>query len=195
MTTRSRALCAALVLFLLALSACANVTELPSDTPAPTPLPRPETGGCWAGSFNATDELLRALGVDLTPRLKAALTGEIRLTIEPDGRCSLRGDYASCAAPLREALTVFLRELQQEESGEALSGLQLAGELGGDPSLLAGALCEELLPPVFTLSGRLADSKREINWEDGTVSTLAEQGEGLRFTLPGRGDLFLLPAE
>lgn len=187
------ALSAALALvLLLALCAC-GAEEPPAEEPTPTPGPSLENGGVWSGYFNAGDELMRALGVDLTPWLSGPLLGELRLTVDRGGSAFLSVDYDACAPALRAALEACLRELQAEESGEDLKGLALAEALGGDPAEMAAAICDELTPPYEVRSGRLNDAKTEIIWAGGAVSALREEAAGLRLSLAGLGEIALSP--
>ena len=188
------ALSAALAILLLAgLCACGGKEEELPPEETPVPPPRLETGGTWAGWFDAGDELMRALGVDLTPWLSGPLLGELRLTVDRGGSAFLSVDYDACAPALRAALEACLRELQAEESGEDLKGLALAEALGGDPAEMAAAICDELTPPYEVRSGRLNDAKTEIVWAGGSVSALREEAAGLRLSLAGLGEIALSP--
>lgn len=191
---RRRALGAALaILLMLSLGGCAAGNEPPAETPAPT---RPADGsGVWTGYFDAGDELLRSLGVDLSGTLSAPLLGTLRLEIDGEGRCVLTGDYRACEATLRAALTAFLRDLEEDEAGSLLSPLALADALGGDPEALAAAVCDELLPPAFTLRGRLNGDKSAIFWDGGDASPLTREAGGLRLYVPGIGETALSPQE
>lgn len=187
----------ALILTVLTLTLCACAAgERPA---APTPTPAPENTapavlhGRWTGSLDVGRELTAALGIDLSPWLDAPLLAELRFALDEEGRCTLAVDYSACEAALRPALAACVRELQEQESGEALSGLALAEALGADPNDLAAALCDELLPPTDTRSGRFFADRAEITWRDGGVSSLREEDGALWLTLPDRGEIHFVP--
>lgn len=193
-----RAICAAIAVFLLlGLCAC-TVTEI-SD-PSAEPAPPTEAGdfiaslrGRWTGSYDVGDAVMRELGIDLTSRLRAPLLAEAALRFDPDGRCEFTGDARACAVLLRPVIADYVRELQESEAGESLSGLKLAEALGADPNDFADALCDELLPPPLSLGGRLDAGRGVILWDSGEISTLSEEYGALRVILPGLGDLCLRP--
>lgn len=189
-----RALCALMILLILpGLCAC-SVTEIDTE-PASTEKAASETlYGIWDGSFDAGDELMRELGFDVSDKLSAPLTGGLRLEIDYEGRCSLRCSYGSCREPLQQAIAGAVRELQEQEAGEPLSGLALAEALGADPNDFAASLCDELLPPTETRSGRLSGDKTQIIWADGAVSAIRAEDGALWLFLPERGELCLRPA-
>ncbi len=177
--SRNRALCALIWILSLALAAC-TVTEIsPEPAPPETAAPRDGLGGLWTAPFEAGDELMHALGFDLSPWLSEPLRGELRLTLNADGSAALTRDHAPCAAVLRPALAQCVRELQQSESAEALSGLKLAKALGADPNDFAAALCDELLPPAGTRTGRWSETAGELRWDDGGLSSLVLTEDGL----------------
>ncbi len=177
--SRNRALCALILILSLALAAC-TVTEIsPETAPPETKAPRDGLGGLWTAPFEAGGELMRALGFDLAPWLSEPLRGELRLSLNADGSCTLTRDYAPCAAVLRPALAACARELQQSESEERLSGLRLAQALGADPNDFAAALCDELLPPAETRQGRWSESPAELRWSGGGLSSFSLTADGL----------------
>lgn len=195
-TARGRALCA-LLLILTLLCAC-TVTEIsgeprPAETEAVTP--EPVFSGRWTGLFDIGDEVSRSLGLDLSPWLSAPLLAELRLEVSPDGGCTLTRDDRACAPVLREALVACVRELQEQESGEALAGLALAEALGADPNDLAAALADELLPPPAVTAGRYDAAQDAILWDSGAVSALARQSDAFSLPLPGLGEPVFYPVD
>lgn len=196
--SRRRALCALILLiWLCGLCACSvTVTEIGSEpTAAPEQTPDPVLRGRWKGSAEIGSGLSAALGLDLSPWLSAPLAAELRLEIGADGACTLTRDEGVCAAQLREALAACVRELQEQEVGEALGGLALAKALGADPQELAAALCDELLSPPSVLRGRYDDAAGEIRWNGGAVSPVLREGGALRFTPPGADETLFSPAD
>ena len=190
-----RALCALMMLFLLAGLCACSMTEIPSETAAPTDESgRDPYSGAWIGNFEVGDELMQGLGFDLRERLAWPLEAELRLELEADGRCRLLCDYAPCRGLLEPAIAEAVRELQEQESGESLSGLALAEALGADPYDFAAALCDELLPPTTSRSGRLNGDKTQITWADGSVSPLRAEDGALWLFLPEHGEVRLRPA-
>lgn len=196
---RSRACRAVIAVFLIfSLSACASgggPAPAPAETPAPSAEPLPEDVRRWSGSFDPGEELAAALGFDLSPWLAAPLQASLQLALDEDGRCTLDGDYAACAPALRAALSACVRELQEQEAGASLNGLALAESLGGDPNDIAAALCDELLPQPFRMSGRFSADRTWIDWDAGGSSEVRTEDGVLCFTLPGRGEVSLRPAE
>lgn len=189
-----RLLCAVIAaVLLLGLSACAGAggpaapsSGEPEETAAPTVR-------VWEGSFDARPLVQRRLGLDLDPWLKSHLPAVLRLEITPEGRCLLRGDYAPCAELLQPALAALLKELEREESGKALGGASLSRSLGASPEDFAAALCDELLPPSFTLRGRYDEAGGEILWDGGQRSAVKPEGDYLRVSLPDLGEIMFSP--
>ena len=143
------------------------------------PTERPEL---WTGVYDASGELMDALGVDLRARLREPVSAEVRLEIDTAGRCSLRCDWSPCLDALRPALAGLLRELQEQEADNAPAG---------EPDALAAALIEELLPRPLLLLGTLSEDKSEIRWGFGRVSELSREGDRLRLDLPELGEVLL----
>ena len=191
-SARLRALCALILLILLALSACA-AGKSTAETPAPEESPSDTLSGVQVGSADVGNELMRALGVDLSDYLAAPLEASLRLDLDEAGRCTLRCDYGSCREALQQALLAFVLDLQEQEAGEALSGLPLAEALGADPNDFAAALCDELLPPPATRAGRLSGDGSAVTWSDGSVSPLRAAEGALWLSLPGWGEVSFRP--
>ena len=191
-SARLRALCALILLFLFVLSACA-AGKSTAETPAPEENQPDTLSGVRFGSADVGDELMRALGVDLSDYLAAPLEATLRLDLDEAGRCTLRCDYGSCRETLQQALLAFILELQEQEAGGSLSGLPLAEALGADPNDFAAALCDELLPPPATRAGRLSGDGSAVTWSDGTVSPLRAADGVLWLSLPDWGDVSFQP--
>lgn len=191
----SRVLCALLILILtLGLCACTGTgfSGAASPTEEPAETPRPVFSGSWTAYLDIGDEVMAALGFDLTSELPAPLLAEYRLDVRADGACTLTRNDAACAAVLRPVLADFVRRLQAEESAEELGGLALAEALGADPNEIAAALCDELFAPPLVKSGRYDDGQKAVTWDDGSVSPLAFEGSAGNFRLDG---LYYAPAD
>ncbi len=193
----------ALMILLLLLGLCACSSAAPTPAPAPTAAPesRPETGpepvlpGRWTCPVDIGGEVSAALGFDLRPWLSAPLLAELRLEIGAEGGCTLTRDDRACAEELREALAACLRELQEQENGQALGGLALAEALGADPNEFAAALCDELLPAPTVTAGRYDAEHGEIRWNGGAVSAVIREDSALRIAVPDGEALLFSPAD
>lgn len=193
---RWRAVCA-LLLILSLLCACAANESGGESRPAEAQTGAPSSvfSGRWTGLLDIGDEVSRSLGFDLSPWLSAPLLCELRLDVSPDGGCTLTRDDGACAAVLRAALALCVRELQEQESGEALSGLALADALGADPNDLAAALADELLPPPTVTAGRYDAAQDAILWDGGAVSPLSRTEDSFSLPLPELGEPVFYPAD
>lgn len=193
MKERTKTRMAALLLsaaLLPALCACGPVIDpnygLGAETPPPIETAPVKTSAVWTGGYDATEELLDTLGVDLTPWLRAPALAAVTLEIDPAGRCSLRCDYAACAEPLQRALTAALRELCGQERDETPEG---------EVSALAAGTVDELLPPPLLLQGTLSGDGGEIRWGFGRVSALRYEEDALLLDIPGLGSASLTRTE
>ena len=192
-----------LMILLLLLGLCACSSAAPSPAPAPTAAPesRPETGpepvlpGRWTCPVDIGGEVSAALGFDLRPWLSAPLLAELQLEIGAEGGCTLTRDDRACAEELREALAACLRELQEQENGQALGGLALAEALGADPNEFAAALCDELLPAPTVTAGCYNAEHGEIRWNGGAVSAVIREDSALRIAVPDGEALLFSPAD